>query len=276
VAVANSVSACDLSLLGEVLDLCRQDGPEPPVQATFQVLHLITQLVGCDVASFQEMDSLTFERRHAQDVEDGQEFLYRREELAAADDDPGDMLLRSQWWHSPCSLIERTGRPVVTTTLSWYSEREWRQDPVHVEFMDFEDELIMGYPTSSFRSLRILLPRFTGPAFGNRELTLMELLLPHLMPLMAATVARETAPDPSPLTVRQQEILHLVRLGMPNKRIGKILKISEGTVRKHLENVFERLDVQSRTAAVAVAFGETAAMGSAAREAPVMSPPAGA
>jgi DNA-binding NarL/FixJ family response regulator len=100
----------------------------------------------------------------------------------------------------------------------------------------------------------------------------MELLLPHLMPLMAAKVDSATAPDPLPLTVRQQEILHLVRLGMANKRISRILGISEGTVRKHLENVFERLDVQSRTAAVAVAFGETAAMGSAEREAPVVSP----
>lgn len=76
------------------------------------------------------------------------------------------------------------------------------------------------------------------------------------------TAARVTAPDPLPLTMRQQEILRLVRLGMPNKRIGRILGISEGTVRKHLENTFERLGVHSRTAAVAVAFGdEVAAMG---------------
>jgi DNA-binding CsgD family transcriptional regulator len=234
-AVANSVAACDLALLGEVLDLCRQDRPEPPVEATFRVLHLVQQLVGCDVASFQDMDSLTFERSHAQDVEDGQEFLYTREDLAAEDDDPGALLLQSRSWRSPCSLIERTGRPVVTTARSWHSEREWRRDPVNIEFLHFDDELIMGYPTSSFRSLRILLPRFAGPAFDHRELTLMELLLPHLMPLMAATVARVSAPDPSPLTVRRREILQLVRLGMPNKRIGRILEISEGTVRKAAE-----------------------------------------
>jgi DNA-binding CsgD family transcriptional regulator len=269
--VADSVSASDLTLLGEVLDLCRQDRPEPPVEATFRVLHLVTHLVGCDVASFQDMDSLTFERSHAQDVHDGQEFLYTREDLAAEDDDPGTLLLQSRWWQSPCSLIERTARPVVTTARSWHSEREWRRDPVNIEYLQYEDELIMGYPTSSFRSLRILLPRFAGPAFGHRELTLMELLLPHLMPLMAATVAGASAPDPSPLTVRQREIVHLVRLGMPNKRIGRILGISEGTVRKHLENIFERLDVQSRTAAVAVVFGGTAETGSVQRETRVAS-----
>jgi DNA-binding CsgD family transcriptional regulator len=259
--VAEPVSARDLSLVKEVLELCRQDRPEPPVQAMFRLLHLVTRLVGCDVASFQEMDSLAFEQRHVQDVEDGKEFLWNREELAAMDDDPAASLLKDRWWQSPCSLIERTGRPVVITTLSWCSEREWREDPLHLEYLDFEDELVMGYPTSSFRSLRILLPRWSGPAFGDRERTLMELLLPHLMPLMAATVEAVTTPDPLPLTVRQQEILHLVRLGMPNKRIGPILGISEGTVRKHLENVFERLGVQSRTAAVAVAFGESAATG---------------
>jgi DNA-binding CsgD family transcriptional regulator len=258
---AHSVSTCDLSLLREVLDLCRPDGPEPPVQAMFQSLHLIMQLVGCDLASFQEMDSLTFERRHVQGIEDGRELLLTPEELAAADDDPGISILRDRWWQSPCSLIERTRRPVVTTILSGRSDREWRQDPVHIEYLDFTDELVMGYPTSSFHSLRILLPRSSGPAFDDRERTLMELLLPHLMPLMAATVKSAAAPDPLRLTVRQQEILHLVRLGMPNKQIARILGISGGTVRKHLENVFERLDVQSRTAAVAVAFAETAASG---------------
>lgn len=50
-------------------------------------------------------------------------------------------------------------------------------------------------------------------------------------------------------------------LGMPNKRIGRILGISEGTVRKHLENIFERLGVQSRTAAVGAAFAEDTATG---------------
>lgn len=252
------ISTRDISRLREVLDLTRPDHTLPPVEATFRALELIRELVGCDAASFQEFDSLDFQVRYMQYVDDEEVTVVPREELDRMDEVPGAELLKASWWTSDCSLIERTGGPVVTTTLTWQSEREWAQDPVHLEYLPFFDEAVMGFPTSTFRSLRILLPRETGPGFGEREKVLLELLLPHLRPLLTAAVEEggNADPEPLPLTVRQQEILGLVRLGMPNRRIGRILGITEATVRKHLENVFERLGVRSRTAAVAVAFGE--------------------
>ena len=36
---------------------------------------------------------------------------------------------------------------------------------------------------------------------------------------------------------------------MPNRQVGHLLGISEATVRKHLENAYARLGVQSRTEA---------------------------
>lgn len=62
---ANSMSAGDIALLQEILDVARQDGPETPVEAAFQVMHLITELVPCDFASFQDIESLGFRLRHA-------------------------------------------------------------------------------------------------------------------------------------------------------------------------------------------------------------------
>lgn len=260
---ANSLSTRDIARLREVLDLARPDRSEPPVEATFQVLRLVEQLVGCDGLSLQDMDSLTFTGSYVQYVEGDEQGVLTPEELAQMHAAPGLELLWKNWWRTSCSLIERTGGPVATTTLSWQSEREWAQDPVHLEYLPFADEAIMGFPLSTFRSLRVLMPRESGPAFGEREKVLLELLLPHLRPLLTATVEAGTAPDDSSpaLTQRQQEILGLVRLGMPNKRIGRILGISETTVRTHLENAYARLGVQSRTAAVAVAFGEDAATG---------------
>jgi len=57
------------------------------------------------------------------------------------------------------------------------------------------------------------------------------------------------------LTDRQLEILRLVATGLSNADIARRLVVAESTVRKHLENIFERLQVSSRTAAVARVFG---------------------
>ncbi len=53
------------------------------------------------------------------------------------------------------------------------------------------------------------------------------------------------------LTPRQREVLLLVAEGLTNADIARRLWISPGTVRRHLENVFAKLDVHTRTAAAA-------------------------
>ena len=56
------------------------------------------------------------------------------------------------------------------------------------------------------------------------------------------------------LTPRQNELLHLLAAGRTNTQIARQLGISEGTVRTHLENIYQKLGVSSRTAAVTRAF----------------------
>lgn len=53
------------------------------------------------------------------------------------------------------------------------------------------------------------------------------------------------------LTEREREVLELVALGRSNQEIAWCLVITEGTVKKHLEHIYTRLGVHSRTAAVA-------------------------
>ena len=53
------------------------------------------------------------------------------------------------------------------------------------------------------------------------------------------------------LTPREREVVVLVAEGMTNAEIARRLWISPGTVRRHLENVFRKLEVHTRTAAVA-------------------------
>jgi DNA-binding CsgD family transcriptional regulator len=59
----------------------------------------------------------------------------------------------------------------------------------------------------------------------------------------------------SRLTRREREIMALVAEGLTNAEIAALLWISAGTVRRHLENVYAKLEVHTRTAAVRAAYG---------------------
>ena len=53
---------------------------------------------------------------------------------------------------------------------------------------------------------------------------------------------------------RTGKLLDLLAAGHTNTQIARRLGLSEGTVRTHLENIYRRLHVSSRTAAVTRAF----------------------
>jgi DNA-binding NarL/FixJ family response regulator len=65
---------------------------------------------------------------------------------------------------------------------------------------------------------------------------------------------KESGPATTPLSVRELEVLKLVAAGQTNRRIAEKLNISEKTVARHLGNIFNKLDLASRTAATAYAF----------------------
>ena len=52
------------------------------------------------------------------------------------------------------------------------------------------------------------------------------------------------------LSEREREVLHWVTEGLGNKGIATHLSVSVNTVQKHLKNVFEKLEVKSRTEAI--------------------------
>jgi LuxR family maltose regulon positive regulatory protein len=54
-----------------------------------------------------------------------------------------------------------------------------------------------------------------------------------------------------PLSQRELEILQLVAAGMSNREVADQLVLATGTVKKHLNNIFGKLDVQNRTQCVA-------------------------
>jgi DNA-binding CsgD family transcriptional regulator len=63
-----------------------------------------------------------------------------------------------------------------------------------------------------------------------------------------------TLPKAPPLTDREKEILRWVAAGLQNKEIAHKLGISLATVRNHIHNILEKLDVHSKLEAVSLAF----------------------
>jgi DNA-binding NarL/FixJ family response regulator len=105
--------------------------------------------------------------------------------------------------------------------------------------------------------VRLTLERGPGLDFSERDRAMLTLLGPHLdRAYLDVERRRRVVPR---LTSRQQDLLRLVAAGHTNTQIARRLGISEGTMRTHLENIYERLQVSSRTAAVTRAFANRVA-----------------
>jgi DNA-binding NarL/FixJ family response regulator len=73
----------------------------------------------------------------------------------------------------------------------------------------------------------------------------------YLPPQLAAKLAERVSGEA--LSGREMEVLRRMAAGKSNKEIGAELFISEGTVKTHIKSIFTKLDVVTRTEAVATA-----------------------
>lgn len=75
----------------------------------------------------------------------------------------------------------------------------------------------------------------------------------RLMQEFAAAPKAAAAPDLAdlpPLTAREHEILLLVAQGMTNREIAELIRVSRYTVECHIRNIYQKMDVSSRTRAI--------------------------
>jgi RNA polymerase sigma factor (sigma-70 family) len=58
------------------------------------------------------------------------------------------------------------------------------------------------------------------------------------------------------LTDRERQIMRLVSEGLSNKEIGRRLNLTDGTIKVHLHNIFQKLEIGNRTALAALAIAK--------------------
>jgi pimeloyl-ACP methyl ester carboxylesterase/DNA-binding CsgD family transcriptional regulator len=99
-------------------------------------------------------------------------------------------------------------------------------------------------------------PPRSSDAVEGLELFLVEPLTSPAVPRsVSAAAGRSVGLNPKPLglklTRQQQRILDLVAQGKSNKEIARLMRRSEHTIHRHMANIFNRLNVVTRAAAVA-------------------------
>ncbi len=172
-------------------------------------------------------------------------------------------------WHWPeFSLYPiRSGDLRSAPKLSdFYSARQWHSTRPYTDFLGplgCSEHILrvcvpgkLGSGIGSFVKSGAILAFYRGPGpdFSERDRLLLELLGPHLhQAYLEAERRRDGVPR---LTGRHLDVLRMIADGDTNARIARGLGISEGTVRSHLETIYERLQVSSRAAAVARVFPE--------------------
>ncbi len=213
------------------------DGPVLP----WPLLHELKGLIDCDGLGVSGQDEATLGEFASQDLPVPEDCEFSEE------------FWREQFWsYLHCSYPQRTGDLRSVTMISdFYSDRQYHQTPMYAGFLrgrDIEHEILLCLPAGPSRYLKVTFGRGHGPDFGDRDRAILALLRPHLHEAYVTAERRRLGVEP--LTARQQEVMRYVSAGFSNEQIARRMDISESTVRKHLENVFARLKVTSRSAAV--------------------------
>jgi DNA-binding CsgD family transcriptional regulator len=216
------------------------------------------------------------------------EFLARLAELIPADAIVG--------YHEavigrPCRVVESVEIPAegIPPRIQQLGGRFWYQDPLRhgigkhesraLKLSDFitrrsrrqldfywhvwkplgiDDSLRVWLPAPAGRARVIYLER-GGRDFTERDRAILQVLRPALIRIHRAALKRRQASRPtlSSLTKRERQILTLIAQGKTSRQIAALLVVSPYTVRKHTEHILEKLDVHTRSAAVAYAFNGT-------------------
>ncbi|MBU6479847.1 MAG: autoinducer binding domain-containing protein [Nitrospirae bacterium] len=156
--------------------------------------------------------------------------------------------------------------PVLQSLLSSFKTQVWEQtygkasSPKQLEFIEEARSagLTHGVTTGMLERERGFATFFSfagGEADGAQRFAgLLEYLLPALHRVLIANANTPLFNRVKGLSPREVTVLMWMKEGKTNWEIARIVGVTERTVRFHVEGIFMKLDVSSRTQAVAVAM----------------------
>ena len=150
----------------------------------------------------------------------------------------------------------RNPRAVTKRIDDLLPDAEFRASPLYADYYRaIGIDHVMAVPIHVDRRLLVsFVFNRSGRGFNQAERDSLELIRPHLGHLyrLCAALGRSGwAPAQAwQLTPREHDVLRWLSAGKTDKDIGALLDISPRTVHKHLQRIYEKLGVETRTAAV--------------------------
>lgn len=146
---------------------------------------------------------------------------------------------------------------------------DFRRTPVYNEYyrvIGIEHAMSCPFHVDGRYLTAFVLNRSGRRGFTSRDRALLDLIRPSLSNLYRLSIAFDASGTMPPsvarggnrslalttmhLTDRERQVLGWLAAGKTSRDIGAILGNSKRTVEKHLENIYEKLGVETRTAAV--------------------------
>lgn len=174
--------------------------------------------------------------------------------------------------HPLVNYYRETGDAGPVMISDFLSRQDFQRLNLYVEYFRWipvEYQIAFGLPVAG--------PEIVGISLNRTERDFTEddrgLLSAVCFPLMRALqrarqrrraregLATATSGALADLTDREVRVLRLAALGRTNSAIARALDISPRTVAKHLEHIYRKLDVTSRTSAVLAAMTDLALIG---------------
>jgi DNA-binding CsgD family transcriptional regulator len=222
-----------------------------------RVLALVQRLIGSDAASYNEIEVSTGALHVLVDPKDDS---YDNLTLAFA------TFIHE---HPVIAYVEATGDGRARTISDFLNAREFHRLGLHGEFfrpLGIEDQLSTTLQVARGKGILGIALNRSG-VFTEPERLLLDALRPHLViahqnavrysrALSRCAADESFAADSDAaldrLTDRQRDVLCAISRGSTNFQVAIELGISVRTVKKHLEHIFEQLQVQTRIGAARI------------------------
>lgn len=237
------VSALDYKGILEVVSLVAGGAAADPMPRP--ALTAMRHLIPCDVVAYFE--GPPWDRLHRRVWVDGDYTPWTLEEKAILD----RFRFQIPIWPTPATI---GGALAITDGMSQqaYRNTELYQLVGRKHSVEYSLTYWMSGPDGVVRGLAFDASHHD---FRAREKAVLEVLGRHLGPILGRDDPRLPRSSAAlGITPRQAMVLALVAQGRTNAQIAAVLSLSPNTVRKHLENAYGRMNVHSRSEAIATAY----------------------